>query len=477
MSHFTRWISRRYPRYIRSLVYMLQACEYDVRDFWRWHERVKDFRVVEKRKSLVFTAKALGLYISGWCSAVLMLAAAVFTLFTFSSPWNIFFGLLLLIETPVFVLLGVIFVLLLTQFLQMPVEIAITNQARQKLSAHPGVKIAIAGSFGKTSMREILKTVLAEGKNVAAPIGSYNTPLGIAQFVKTLKGNEEVLIFELGEYYSGDIKKLCNIVQPDIGIITGVNEAHLEKFGSIENAVKTIFELADYLGEKPVYVNADNNLAHKSARAEYIEYSGEGGNGWSVGGAETSPEGTRCTLTRGEQTVNAQSKLLGLHQVGALVAVTDIATRLGLSVTQIEAGLSKTKPFDHRLEPKFGADGVVTLDDSYNGNPDGVKAVIEFLGPLPGRKWYVTPGLVEMGSRKVEVHRIIGAQLAKNGIEKVVLIRNSVTPYIYEGLKNADYKGDVIWFDDALAVFAALPKMTVKGDIVLLQNDWPDQYA
>ncbi len=477
MTHLTRWISRRHPRYIRSLVYMLQACEYDVRDFFRWHERAKDFRAVEKRKHLVFTAKALGLYVSGWIFAALIVITGLFTLFTFSTPWNIVFGALLLIETPVFVLFGIIFVLLLTQFLQMPVEMAITNQARQTLSVHPGVKIAIAGSFGKTSMREILKTVLAEGKNVAAPVGSYNTPLGIAQFVKTLRGDEQVLVFELGEYYAGDIKKLCGIVQPDIGIITGVNEAHLEKFGSLDNVAKTIFELADYLGEKPTYINADNSLALKYAKQAHILFLREGGNGWTVSGVDTSLEGTRCTLTRAEQTVRVQSKLLGLHQIGPLVAATDIATRLGLSVAQIEAGFLKTKPFDHRLEPQFGVDGVVTLDDSYNGNPDGVRAVIEFLGSLPGRRWYVTPGLVEMGSRKAEVHRVIGAQLAKNGVEKVVLIRNSVTPFIYEGLKNADFKGDVIWFEDALAAFAALPKMTVKGDIVLLQNDWPDQYV
>lgn len=477
MTHITRWLSRRHPRYIRSLVYMLQACEYDVRDFWRWHERAKDFRTVEKRKQLVFTAKAVGLYVSGWVFATVLIVAGIFSLATLTSPWNIIFGALLLIETPVFVFMGILFVLLITQFFQMPIEMAIANQARQTLAAHSGTKIAIAGSFGKTSMREILKTVLAEGKKVAAPIGSYNTPLGIAQFVKTLKGDEEVLIFELGEYYVGDVKKLCGIVQPDVGIITGVNEAHLERFGALENTAKTIFELADYLGEKLVYVNADNSIARASARAGHILYGRDGGNGWNVSDTETGLEGTRCVFKRAEQTVRVQSKLLGLHQIGPLLAVVDIAVRLGLSTAQIETGLTKTTSFDHRLEPTYGADGVVTLDDSYNGNPDGVKAVIEFLGTLPGRKWYVTPGLVEMGSRKKEVHRIIGSHLAKNGIEKVVLIRNSVTPYIYEGLKNTEYKGDIIWFDDALAAFAALPKMTVKGDIVLLQNDWPDQYA
>jgi UDP-N-acetylmuramoyl-tripeptide--D-alanyl-D-alanine ligase len=129
------------------------------------------------------------------------------------------------------------------------------------------------------------------------------------------------------------------------------------------------------------------------------------------------------------------------------------------------------------LEPKTDASGIVTLDDSYNGNPDGVRAVIDFLASLKGhRRFYVTPGLVEMGPRKEEVHHEIGRELAAAGIEKIILIKNSATPYIEEALKEKNYRGEIMWFDNALAAFAALPLMTVKGDVVLLQNDWPDQY-
>ena len=171
------------------------------------------------------------------------------------------------------------------------------------------------------------------------------------------------------------------------------------------------------------------------------------------------------------------SRLLGLHQVGPLCAAVSLATSLGLSHNQIKSGISKTKPFDHRLEPKTDASGVITLDDSYNGNPDGVRAVIGFLAGLEGhRRIYVTPGLVEMGDRTEEVHREIGKYLANAKIEKIVLIRDSVTGFIEQGLKENGYRGEVIWFDDALKAFAALPNITVAGDVVLLQNDWPDQY-
>ena len=362
-------------------------------------------------------------------------------------------------------------------FIQMPIEYLIIKKTRQILKNYKAIKIAIAGSFGKTTMREILKTVLLEGKKTAAPPENYNTSMGISKFVKTLKGDEEILIFEMGEYYSGDIEKLCDLVQPDIGIITGINEAHLQKFKKIERTIKTIYELSDFLGEKPVYINGENELARKNAKPNHIIYSRDGIGDLKIKNQKTGLDGTSFIIIKNDKELEIKSGLLGLHLVGSLAVAADIALNFGLTFEQIKNGVSKIEPFDHRLEPKIDNAGVITLDDSYNGNPDGVKAVIEFLAGLKNcRRFYVTPGLVEMGEQTEKIHKQIGKELAKAGIEKTILIKNSVTPYIKQGLKEAEYKGEVIWFDNALTAFAALPYLTVGGDIILLQNDWPDQY-
>src|SRR3990167_4021741 len=237
--------SRYHPRYMRSLVYMLQASEYNIRDYLAWYGRTRDFSRVEKRKRLEKTPKALALLAVSW-AAVLIVGAIVVAGILAADNMSHVAAVGLLITFP-FVLPYVLAVaILVLRVIQWPVERYITSQAARALARHPAVKIAIAGSFGKTSMREILKTVLAEGKKVAAPPGSYNTPLGIAQFVRTLSGDEDVLIFEFGEYYPGDVRKLCELVEPHLGIITGINEAHLEKFKTIERTAATIFELADY---------------------------------------------------------------------------------------------------------------------------------------------------------------------------------------------------------------------------------------
>lgn len=468
------WLTRYRLDYPRSLVYMLQASEYNIGDYLKWYHRTHDFRHVEKRKKLVHTPKAILLLAFCWLLALFLIAQSIALLGTralYVLPIVVLFLL------PAILAYGLLIPLMFITFLlQKPAEFFIIRHAGGRLASHKAVKIGVAGSFGKTTMREILKTVLSEGKKTAASPENWNTPLGISRFIRTLKGDEEVLIFELGEYYPGDVKKLCNLVRPDIGVITGVNEAHLEKFWSLRWTTATIFELADYLGGKTTCVNGESEHARNAARPGHIVYDREHVGEWKIEHSRTGLGGTSFTMTKGDQKLDLYSSLLGLHQIGPLSAAVDLALSLGLSPDQVKSGIRKTKPFDHRLEPKTDASGGITLDDSYNGNPDGVKVVIEFLASLPGRRWYVTPGLVEMGPRSEAVHKEIGRQLAKAGIENVVLIRNSVTPYIEHGLQEGSYTGKILRFDDALKAFAALPHLTAQGDVVLLQNDWPDQY-
>jgi len=457
---------------------MFQAVEYSVRDYLLWLQRVTDFNTVEKRKSLVKTSKAQFLLISGWCLFLLLWILAFSLLFMTTGILKYLWFILAIIILPYIFSYLLILPLWLIKAAQKPIEYFIIRRAKKILSQHKALKIAIAGSYGKTTMREILKTVLSAKKKTAAPPGSYNTPLGISTFISELKGDEEILIFELGEYYPGDIMKLCRFVKPDIGVITGVNEAHLQKFKTLEKTAQTIFELSDWLGEKILYLNAEDAIVKKYAKTNSVFYSREGAGLNKVQRASADISGLDFTVQSARGELRLKSSLLGLHQIGPILVAIDMAIGLDMDIAEIERVVLAIKPFEHRLEPKTDSNGVITLDDSYNGNPSGVKVIIEFLAGLKNhRRWYVSPGLVEMGSRSKEVHIDIGRQLALAGIEKVVLMRNSVTPFIAEGLEQNAYQGEIVWFDDPLKAYEALPHMTLRGDIVVLQNDWPDQYA
>jgi UDP-N-acetylmuramoyl-tripeptide--D-alanyl-D-alanine ligase len=462
---------------------MLQATEYNVKDFFVWFYRTSDFLNVENRKSLEDTVKARILFAVGLFILIVTYIFSFSLLFSNLGVIKYILFLCLILVVPYVVLCGmVIFIYILNFCVQKPFELYLMRQAKKKLENHSGVKIAIVGSYGKTTMREIVKTVLSEGKSgmikVSTPPKNHNTPIGISRFVEGLAGDEDILVFELGEYYPGDINDLCRLIQPKIGVITGINEAHLDRFKSLDRTTKAIFEIADWVDSNNLYVNGENDLAKNNAHSNNIIYNRDGVASLKTNNLKSDLTGTSFSVSVHGEEFKMHSNLLGLHNVGPLLASIDIALKLGLSIEEIQRGVSKTKAFEHRLNAKTDEQGVTTIDDSYNGNPDGVKAVIEFLSTLKGaHRWYVTPGLVETGIRTEEVHKHIGEILAKSGIEKVVLIKNSVTPFILSGLENSGYSGEVIWFDDALSAFKALSHLTVKGDIVLLQNDWPDQYA
>lgn len=466
-------ISMYRPLYLRTLVYMLQENLYDLRPYFEWLLRTRDFSTVMKRKTLVMTTKAKLLL--GW---LWLLIAIGWIISVYLIVNHAYIALIaLVIVAPAVLAIGLVVpVVVGTVLIQRPREKKIIAAAKKKLAEHKGIKIAIVGSFGKTTMKEILSTVLAEGKQVAATPGNMNTPLGISRFIDRLDGSEEILIFELGEYYPGDIRDLCRLVQPDMGVITGINEAHLERFKSIERTVATIYELADYLGDKPLWVNGESRLAADNIRKGNTDYSRKGVGSLKVQHAKTGLTGTEFQIVGGGTKLRLQSDLLGLHNVGPLTAGVAIADHLGLHPAQIEAGIAKTKPFDHRMQPAE-AGGIWTIDDSYNGNPDGARVAIEFLADLKDhRRVYVTPGLVEVGSATAEVHREMGRQLALS-VDVVILVNNSATPFITEGLTEKNYKGEVLWYDDGLSCLNALSLITKPGDVVLLQNDWSDNYA
>lgn len=463
--------------YPRNTVNIVQKSEYSACRYLNSYHKSRNFFLTSGRSKFVLTPKSLLLLIITWFLYLSSLSFLIYLIITSSLQIRLISFFFLLASPYILPYLIIPPLFIINIIIQRPVEYFIISKARQKLKNHKAVKIAVAGSFGKTTMREILKTVLSEGKKVAAPLENYNTLLGISRFVKDLKGDEDVLIFELGEYYSGDIKKLCNLTNPDVGIITGINEAHLERFKKVEKTAKTIFELADYLEGKSIYVNGESKIAKANSRKFDMLYSCNGVNKIKITSQRSGLDGTFFTLSKDNVTLKLETALLGLHQVGPIAVAVDIALALKMSLDQISKGVKNTKPFKNRLELRNNKEGIFVIDDTYNGNPDGARVAIEFLSSIKDqRRFYVTPGLLEMGKKKEEVHLEIGKKLASAKIEKVILIKNTATPYIEEGLKKEKYGGEIIWFNDVLSVFSALDYLTVDGDVILFQNDWPDYY-
>ena len=182
-------------------------------------------------------------------------------------------------------------------------------------------------------------------------------------------------------------------------------------------------------------------------------------------------------MKKNSVTFHLKSGLLGRHQIGPLAFAAALAHKLGLSKHAIESGVAMTIPYEHRMQPRQ-QHGAWIIDDTYNGSLEGLRAGLGLLGELPAeRKIYVTPGLVDQGEETERVHYELGKLIAESNPDRTVLMQNSTTEHIVKGLEDGDYKGELDIQADPLAFYMNLEHIVAAGDLVLLQNDWTDNYS
>ena len=481
MKEFFRKLSGFYsPRYPATVVYMLQSTEYQVRPYLKWYWETQDFSRVMHRRTLEKTKAARMLLYTVQLGAALQITLG-FLLVVFwayghlAGGWA--FGAALVLAYPIVWANAVTLPLVLGRWLVVrPRERRLIKETASIFRDTKAAKIAVAGSYGKTSMKELLLTVLSEGKKVAATPANKNVAISHAYFARKLKGDEDVLILEYGEGAPGDVARFAATTKPTHAIITGLAPAHLDHYKTLHEAGKDIFSVADVVMPEQVYVNAESPAAKGFIKPEFTTYDQHGALGWKVHDVKLGIDGTRFTLKKGSQTLKLHSGLLGRHQLGPLSLVAAFGLEMGLTPKQIEAGIANTMPYEHRMQPYVLA-GAWIIDDTYNGNIEGIRAGAALLHELPAkRKVYVTPGLVDQGVETADVHEEMGRLIASAEPDIVVLMENSVTQFIQQGLQAGGFKGRLIIEDDPLAFYQNLSLFVAHGDLVLMQNDWPDNY-
>jgi UDP-N-acetylmuramoyl-tripeptide--D-alanyl-D-alanine ligase len=226
-----------------------------------------------------------------------------------------------------------------------------------------------------------------------------------------------------------------------------------------------------------VYVNSESKASDKFIKPGYLTYSRNGALGWKVENVVSDITGLTFDLVKKGKKINLKSSLLGRHEIGPISIVSAIALDLGLSEKQLKAGVLKATAYEHRMQP-YGLNHAVIIDDTYNGNIEGIRAGTELLKELKGnRKIYVSPGLVDQGMENEVVHITMGELIADANPDKVILMQNSATHYIEQGLKKNHYKGELVIETNPLEFYTNLKNFVASGDIVLMQNDWTDNYA
>lgn len=465
---------------------VLQQEHYELGRFVRWVAKHFFERRLPQKKKLVWTRKATLIAILSavlWAIGCVLLAVGLgrwgilIALFFASQPWLAF---------------------VIVQGLLLPAEAhkkkRLIEDAKHKLASLPNVKvIGIAGSYGKTSMKAILTHLLNGWKKAIATPLSYNVPLGIAQVIDLeLTKRYDFFIAEMGEFYRGDIKELCDMLQPKAGMITGLNSQHAERLGTIEQAGATLFELAEYLrkeegrGKKedkpqtilPLFVNgADKNiaahlLAHGLQQRVHVYASND--SSLSARTMRFTDEGTTFDLYRsGSLIAPCHLPLLGAGQVTNILGALEMAIELGAPFDHLLQRLESLPQVPHRLERKIWDNGMLLIDDAYNSNFDGFRQALDVLSKLPrGNKILVTPGIIELGDQTRPIHEELG-KIANGACSLVILVGKSDRT---EALAESLHTGKKRWIGDITELWTILPEICPdpKDAVVLLENDLPE---
>ena len=367
-----------------------------------------------------------------------------------------------------------------------PMEKRINQQfvddARARLDARPElIRIGITGSYGKTSTKFLLRDILSVKYNVLATPSSFNTTMGVTRVIREqLTGSHQVFIAEMGARHVGDIRELVELVRPTMGLITSVGPQHLDTFGTIERVRDTKYELIDGLPQDGTAIFArDGAICEELFARCPLQKKYMPGDLIAASDVTVGPWGSRFTLedTRTGEKVACQTRLLGEHAIANLLLCCTAARCLGLTLAQIAQGVSRCQPVEHRLQLLDGGAGVTIIDDAFNANPVGAKAALRVLGGFPGRRIIITPGMVELGGEEDAFNAAFGEQMASCVDEAILVGRRHVQP-IVDGLLRAHFPEEHIHvvgsLDESTQVLHGMMK---PGDVVLYENDLPDNYS
>ena len=357
------------------------------------------------------------------------------------------------------------------------------NDAKKKIREVPHLKIiGVTGSYGKTSVKFYLKTLLQSKYNVLVTPESYNTPMGVVRTIReSLTSMHEIFVCEMGARHVGDIKEICDIVHPDHGMITSIGPQHLETFFNMENIKNTKFELADALPDDGLlFLNGDNEFIQEKAgeyKNKVFYYSEQSGEGYCASDITVSRLGTDFTVTSPEgETERFQMKLIGQHNVINVMGAIAVANRFGIPLKDLKIPVRKIQAVEHRMQIR--EHGLVTIiDDAYNSNPIGSKAAVETLAMFDGIKILITPGMVELGDKEEEYNYKFGTYAAAC-CDYILLVGKKHTEPILKGALDSGFLQDKCMVFNKLEE-AIAQAYSIKGaghKYILLENDLPDNY-
>jgi UDP-N-acetylmuramoyl-tripeptide--D-alanyl-D-alanine ligase len=344
---------------------------------------------------------------------------------------------------------------------------ALQSTAVWALKQWGGEVIGVTGSAGKTSTKDVIAAMLAVGMPVGKTIGNLNNHVGVPLSILRLPDQSRVAVLEMGMNHAGEIRALCAIAKPRIGVVTNVGHAHMEAFDSIEGVAAAKRELIEALPPDGVaLLNADDPLVSKF-RASHPGYTITFGIDSPADFRAEDVQITDQGVAFQVEGVKFESALLGRHSVLNILAGLAVASLYGLrpkQLTDVVKDLAAPSMRGQRLMH----DGVLILNDCYNSNPDAARVMIDVLRETPAKRRIAVLGeMLELGRWSESLHRDVGSYVAKSGIDVLVGIRGEACQLVDAARQSGLAVDAAFFFPDASSAGEALRRMAQPGDVIL----------
>jgi UDP-N-acetylmuramoyl-tripeptide--D-alanyl-D-alanine ligase len=333
--------------------------------------------------------------------------------------------------------------------------------------------VAVAGSNGKTTTKELMASVLRQKLTALWSEASFNNDIGVPLTLLRLEQKHRVAVVEAGTNHPGELEPLVRMIQPQFGVITCIGREHMEFFDDLEGVAREegwVAELLPVHGK--LFINGDDPWSRRAAErchAPVVRVGLQPGNDWQARNLRLDKHGVTFRA-EGPEDVSAEYRinLLGRHQaVNALFAIA-MGVELGLSQAQIERGLAECQPSRMRLQ-LCELHGVRVLDDAYNANADSMAAALQTLHELPckGRKLAVLGDMAELGAHSAAAHEEVGRRAGELGIGQLFAV-GKMAPQMARGARAAGLNR-VLEFADVEAAAVAVKQFVKQGDVLLLK--------
>ena len=333
--------------------------------------------------------------------------------------------------------------------------------------------VGITGSVGKTSTKEIIYSVLSQKFKAQKTLGNYNNEIGLPLTILSIEEDTEVEVLEMGISDFGEMHLLSSIAQPDICVITNIGQSHLEALGTRDGILKAKSEIFDFMNpDGAIFLNGDDDKLETVKEVKGIvpvKYGFNEGN--SITAKITSSKGflgTDMVISLPNGSFEASIGIMGRHNVLNACAAAGIGEYLGMTFDEIAQGINLAKTIAGRNNLIPNGKDTYIVDDCYNAAPNSVKAGLDALSMVPGKKVAILGDMYELGTESDALHREVGEYAAGIPLEKLIIAGEN-SKHMYEGALSKKPSFEVLYFENLDALLEKVKEITSKDENILVK--------